>query len=224
MCAVLSLPPALAHRDFRRLWSSMLCSGVAMQMVAVAVGWQVYSIHGKAFDLGLIGLAEFLPVLLLALPAGQLADRLPRVTLVAICGLRGRSRRRAPPRRDDRRRAPAVAVPRARRAHGHDRRARQPGRPLADTGDRPGRAARPARSPCARSRARPRRSAGRRSAGCSSRSGPRRSTRRGSCCSSPRRSSCCGSRTRRRTRRSGLEPRAARRPARRHPVHPLDAR
>jgi hypothetical protein len=64
----------------------MLCSGVAMQMVAVAVGWQVYSIHGSAFDLGLIGLAEFVPVLLLALPAGQLADRLPRVTLVVIWG------------------------------------------------------------------------------------------------------------------------------------------
>lgn len=64
----------------------MLCSGVAMQMVAVAVGWQVYSIHGSAFDLGLIGLAEFVPVPLLALPAGQLADRLPRVTLVVIFG------------------------------------------------------------------------------------------------------------------------------------------
>jgi hypothetical protein len=64
----------------------MLCSGVAMQMVAVAVGWQVYSIHGSAFDLGLIGLAEFVPVPLLALPAGQLADRLPRVTLVVLWG------------------------------------------------------------------------------------------------------------------------------------------
>jgi len=64
----------------------MLCSGVAMQMVAVAVGWQVYSIHGSAFDLGLIGLAEFVPVPLLALPSGQLADRLPRVTLVVLWG------------------------------------------------------------------------------------------------------------------------------------------
>jgi hypothetical protein len=50
-------------------------------MVAVAVGWQVYAIHRSAFDLGLIGLAEFLPMLLLALPAGQLADRLPRTTI-----------------------------------------------------------------------------------------------------------------------------------------------
>jgi len=53
-------------------------------MVAVAVGWQVYSIHQSAFDLGLIGLAEFVPLPLLALPAGQIADRLPRVRLFAV--------------------------------------------------------------------------------------------------------------------------------------------
>jgi MFS family permease len=64
----------------------MLCSGFAMQMTAVAVGWQVYAIHRSAFDLGLIGLAEFAPVPLLALPAGQIADRLPRVTLVMVWG------------------------------------------------------------------------------------------------------------------------------------------
>jgi MFS family permease len=81
------LPPALAHREFRRLWSSMLVSGLALQMVSVAVGWQVYAIHRSAFDLGLIGLAEFVPAALLALPAGQLADRLPRVTLVVVFGL-----------------------------------------------------------------------------------------------------------------------------------------
>jgi MFS family permease len=84
--AVFTLPPALLHRDFRRLWTSMLCSGLAMQMAAVAIGWQVYSIHHSAFDLGLIGLAEFAPVPLLALPAGQLADRLPRVAVVTVWG------------------------------------------------------------------------------------------------------------------------------------------
>ena len=47
------------------------------------MGWQVYAIHRRAFDLGLIGLAEFLPLLLLALPAGQLADRLPRTSIAA---------------------------------------------------------------------------------------------------------------------------------------------
>jgi MFS family permease len=80
------LPPALHHTDFRRLWVSFLCSGLALQMAQVAIGWQVYSIHGSAFDLGLIGLAEFAPVPLLALPAGQLADRLPRVPVVIVWG------------------------------------------------------------------------------------------------------------------------------------------
>ena len=78
------LPPALRHRDFRRLWGGLLASGFATQMVAVAVGWQVYAIHQSAFDLGLIGLAEFIPLPLLALPAGQMADRMPRVRLFAV--------------------------------------------------------------------------------------------------------------------------------------------
>ena len=54
---MITLPPALLHRDFRWLWTSMLASGFAMQMVSVAIGWQVYLIHHRAFDLGLIGLA-----------------------------------------------------------------------------------------------------------------------------------------------------------------------
>jgi hypothetical protein len=78
------LPPALHQRAFRRLWTGFLASGFAGQMVAVAVGWQVYAIHRSAFDLGLIGLAEFVPLPLLALPAGQLADRLPRARVFAV--------------------------------------------------------------------------------------------------------------------------------------------
>jgi MFS family permease len=80
---VTGLPPALRHRDFRRLWSALLTQGFGTQMISVAVGWQVYAIHHRAFDLGLIGLAEFVPVLLVALPAGQLADRLPRTLISA---------------------------------------------------------------------------------------------------------------------------------------------
>jgi MFS family permease len=85
--AVFTLPPALHHRDFRRFWTSMVGSGFASQMVAVAVGWQVFAIHRSPFDLGLIGLAEFAPVPLLALPAGQLADRLSRPMLVFVSNL-----------------------------------------------------------------------------------------------------------------------------------------
>jgi MFS family permease len=50
----------------------------AENMIVVAVGWQVYAIRRNPLDLGLIGLAEFIPLPLLALPAGQLADRVSR--------------------------------------------------------------------------------------------------------------------------------------------------
>ena len=52
--------------------------------IAVAVGWQVYAIRRNPLDLGLIGLAEFIPLPLLALPAGQLADRMSRRRLASI--------------------------------------------------------------------------------------------------------------------------------------------
>ncbi len=78
------LPTVLQHRDFRLLWSAHLSMSFAGQMVAVAIGWQVYAIHRNPFDLGLIGLAEFLPLPLLALPAGAVADRLPRRLVVAV--------------------------------------------------------------------------------------------------------------------------------------------
>ncbi|MET0938872.1 MAG: MFS transporter [Gaiellaceae bacterium] len=72
------LPPPLQQRDFSLFWVAILATGFAGQMMAVAIGWQVYAIHENPLDLGLIGLAEFLPLPLLALPAGHIADRLPR--------------------------------------------------------------------------------------------------------------------------------------------------
>jgi MFS family permease len=78
------LPPALQRRDYGLLWIAILVTGVGGQMVAVAVGWQVYSIRRSAFDLGLIGLMEFLPLPLLALPAGHIADRVPRRRVLAL--------------------------------------------------------------------------------------------------------------------------------------------
>ena len=78
------LPPALQDRAFALLWTSSLTNGLASQMVAVAIGWQVYSIHRNPLDLGLVGLAEFVPLPILALPAGQIADRVSRRTISAI--------------------------------------------------------------------------------------------------------------------------------------------
>lgn len=66
------------YRDFSLLCGAFLSMGLASQMAIVAIGWQVYGIHRHALDLGLVGLCEFIPLPLLALPAGQLADRVSR--------------------------------------------------------------------------------------------------------------------------------------------------
>ena len=62
------------------------CGGVfGVQFITVAIGWHVYTITGNVFDLGLIGLSQFLPVLLLFLLAGMAADRLDRRIVVGAC-------------------------------------------------------------------------------------------------------------------------------------------
>jgi MFS family permease len=68
----------LHHRDFTLFVVTMLGSTFAGQMVLLGIQWQVYALHRSALELGLIGLAEFAGLLLVALPAGHLADRLPR--------------------------------------------------------------------------------------------------------------------------------------------------
>ena len=72
------LGPALGNRDFRFWWLASLGMNMSLQMLEVAIGWQVYALHRSPLDLGWIGLAEFVPMLVLAIPAGHLADRLPR--------------------------------------------------------------------------------------------------------------------------------------------------
>jgi hypothetical protein len=77
---------AFRHRDFALFWVSLVTEALALQMAIVAIGWQVYAIRENPLDLGLLGLAEFLPLLLLALPAGHLADRIPRRRLLTVMG------------------------------------------------------------------------------------------------------------------------------------------
>jgi MFS family permease len=77
------LGPALEERDFRLWWLALLGMVMSQQMVEVAIGWEVYALHRSALDLGWIGLAEFVPLFVLALPAGQLADRAPRRLIFA---------------------------------------------------------------------------------------------------------------------------------------------
>jgi MFS family permease len=74
-----------AYPAFVRFWGARLAAGLGFQMLSVAVGWQVYALTGRAFDLGLVGLVQFVPALLLALPAGHIADQFDRRRVVALC-------------------------------------------------------------------------------------------------------------------------------------------
>ncbi|MFZ3141806.1 MFS transporter [Polaromonas sp.] len=76
----------LAHqRAFMRMWFARFFGTTGNQMLMVAVGWQMYELTGSAWDLGLVGLYQFAPALLLTLVAGHVADRLHRARIVAAC-------------------------------------------------------------------------------------------------------------------------------------------
>lgn len=82
---------ALRVADFRRFITCMLVQTLATMVQTVVVGWQVYQITRDPLALGLIGLAEALPFIAVALPAGQIADRLDRrrICLAALLVLTG---------------------------------------------------------------------------------------------------------------------------------------
>jgi MFS family permease len=77
-------PILLEHPAFGLFWCARIGSGLAFQMQAVAIGWQVYGLTHSTFELGLVGLAQFLPMVLLTLITGHVADRYDRRTIVAI--------------------------------------------------------------------------------------------------------------------------------------------
>lgn len=66
------------HRDFTLYTLTSFLSTIALQIQATALAWQIYEITRDPLQLGLVGLVEFLPAMLLALPSGHLADRLDR--------------------------------------------------------------------------------------------------------------------------------------------------
>jgi MFS family permease len=73
------------NREFTRFLTARLLATLAVQMQTVAVGWQVYAVTRDPFDLGLVGLSQFLPFVLLILPAGHLADSRDRRRILAAC-------------------------------------------------------------------------------------------------------------------------------------------
>lgn len=75
----------LRHRPFFFYFSGRGFTECASQIAAVAVGWQVYALTGSALDLGLVGLAQFLPMLLLMLIAGHAADAFDRRRVLQVC-------------------------------------------------------------------------------------------------------------------------------------------
>lgn len=81
-------PPAgglTRHADFVRYWLSRVLSALGYQIAAVAIGWHVYAKTGSAYDLGLIGLVQFVPMVLLTFVVGQVADRFDRRRIVVTC-------------------------------------------------------------------------------------------------------------------------------------------
>jgi len=79
--------PLFRVRSFALLFTTRLSSNSANQMLAVAVGWQIYALTHSTFQLGMVGLAQFLPMVLLNLVVGHVADRYNRRNIVAICQL-----------------------------------------------------------------------------------------------------------------------------------------
>ncbi|MFD1199045.1 MFS transporter [Brucella gallinifaecis] len=75
---------AFRHRSFKKYWASRFLSAFAVQIVSVAVGWQIYDQTRDAFNLGMVGLVQFLPALVLVLFTGAAADRFGRRLVMGL--------------------------------------------------------------------------------------------------------------------------------------------
>src|SRR6202035_525019 len=76
---------AFTHPGFVLFQIARFLIVAAVEMQAVAVGWQVYDITKRALDLGLVGLAQFLPGILLFLVSGHTSDRFERRKVLGVC-------------------------------------------------------------------------------------------------------------------------------------------
>jgi MFS family permease len=75
----------LQHPPFIRFWLARLFGIMGNQMLMVAVAWHMYDLTSSPWDLGLVGLFQFVPALVMTLPAGHLADRVHRGRMFAAC-------------------------------------------------------------------------------------------------------------------------------------------
>src|ERR1044071_7824586 len=75
---------AFRHSAFARYWAARVLTTFATQVVSVAVGWQIYDLTRDRFDLGLVGIIQFAPSLLLVLVTGATADKFGRRLIMAL--------------------------------------------------------------------------------------------------------------------------------------------
>jgi MFS family permease len=78
---------AFRHGAFLRFWAARFLATFSTQIVSVAVGWQIYDLTRDPFDLGLVGIVQFLPSLLLVLVTGAVSDRFGRRLIMGIATL-----------------------------------------------------------------------------------------------------------------------------------------
>jgi MFS family permease len=79
--------PVLSYPAFAFFFVGRIVSILSFQMLVVAIGWQLYSLTGSAFDLGLLGLAQFVPMIALTLVVGHVADRYDHRHILLFCQL-----------------------------------------------------------------------------------------------------------------------------------------
>src|SRR6478736_7355063 len=72
----------LQQRPFVLFWLARLASTMGYQMLALTIGWQIYELTNSAYDLGLVGLIQFIPAVVLTLLIGHAADRYDRRMIV----------------------------------------------------------------------------------------------------------------------------------------------
>jgi MFS family permease len=78
-------PSLLQHRSFVWLWCTRTSTTAAFHMQGVAVGWQLYEMTNDPVDLGIVGLIQFLPLVVLNLVVGQVTDRYDRRNIMRVC-------------------------------------------------------------------------------------------------------------------------------------------
>jgi MFS family permease len=79
--------PAFSYRAFKMFWIGRIVSILSFQMLVVAIGWQLYTLTGSALDLGLLGIAQFVPMFVLTPLVGHVADRYDHRRVLLGCQL-----------------------------------------------------------------------------------------------------------------------------------------